>query len=94
LDRTAALAELTQRYFRSHGPAQVQDFVWWSGLTVADARTGLALAGAALAHQIIEGKDYWFDAAARPAGNAATVAHLLSNLAATHPRGCDRWSMR
>ena len=79
LDRTAALAELTRRYFRSHGPAQVQDFVWWSGLTVADARIGLALTGAALAHQVIEGTDYWFDAAAGPAGTAATVAHLLAN---------------
>jgi hypothetical protein len=27
-DRDAALAELTRRYFTSHGPAQVQDCVW------------------------------------------------------------------
>jgi hypothetical protein len=79
LDRPAALAELARRYFRSHGPAQVQDFVWWSGLTVADARTGIALAGAALAHQVLGGKDYWFDAEAGPAGTAAAVAHLLAN---------------
>jgi hypothetical protein len=37
----AALAELARRYFRSHGPATVRDFVWWSGLKVADARRGL-----------------------------------------------------
>jgi hypothetical protein len=79
LERTAAVAELTQRYFRSHGPAQVQDFVWWSGLTVADARTGIALAGAALAHQVLGSKDYWFDAETGPAGSATAVAHLLSN---------------
>jgi hypothetical protein len=79
LERTAALAELTRRYFRSHGPAQVQDFVWWSGLTVADARTGIALAGAALAHRGLGGKDYWFDAEAGPAGTTGAVAHLLSN---------------
>lgn len=79
LDRIDAVAELTRRYFRSHGPAQVQDFVWWSGLTVADAREGIALAGAALAHQLIEGKDYWFDARAGPAGRVAEDAHLLSN---------------
>jgi len=34
LDRDEALAELTMRYFTSHGPATIQDFVWWSGLTV------------------------------------------------------------
>ena len=79
LDRADAVAELTRRYFRSHGPAQVQDFVWWSGLTVADAREGIALAGAALDHQVIEGKDYWFDARAGPAGRVAEDAHLLSN---------------
>jgi hypothetical protein len=35
LARDEALAELTRRYFTSHGPATVQDFAWWSGLTVA-----------------------------------------------------------
>ena len=33
LQRDEALAELSMRYFRSHGPATVRDFVWWSGLT-------------------------------------------------------------
>jgi winged helix DNA-binding protein len=79
LDRNEAVAELTLRYFRSHGPAQVQDFVWWSGLRMADARAGIALAGGALGHQAIEGKDYWFDAAARPLEQATMVAHLLPN---------------
>src|SRR6266849_2170244 len=43
LHRDAAVAELTVRYFRSHGPAQIQDFVWWSGLKMADARAGIAV---------------------------------------------------
>ncbi len=37
-----ALAELTRRYFRSHGPATIKDFVWWSGMTVAQAKAGMA----------------------------------------------------
>jgi hypothetical protein len=77
LDREEALAELTRRYFRSHGPAQIQDFVWWSGLTVADARAGLALAAAELRHYVIEGKDYWLDIAAEPNEPPLPVAHLL-----------------
>ena len=40
-----ALAELVRRYFTSHGPALVQDFVWWSGLRMVDARAGLRVAG-------------------------------------------------
>lgn len=79
LARTEAIAELTRRYFRGHGPAQVQDFAWWSGLTMADTRKGITLAGSALEHQVIDGKDYWFDAEADLAGTAAGVAHLLPN---------------
>lgn len=44
-NRDEALAELTRRYFRSHGPATLQDFVWWSGLTVEDAKRGIAQVG-------------------------------------------------
>lgn len=45
LDRDEALAKLTRRYFMSHGPATLQDFIWWSGLTTSDARRGTELAG-------------------------------------------------
>jgi len=38
LSREEALAELTTRYFRSRGPATLNDFAWWSGLTMADAK--------------------------------------------------------
>ncbi len=79
LDRPEALAELTRRYFRSHGPAQVQDFVWWSGLTVTEARSGLALVAADLEHRDIAGKEYWFGAGASLNATATAVAHLLSN---------------
>lgn len=79
LERAEAVAELTLRYFRSHGPAQIQDFVWWSGLTMADARTGIAVAGASLDHQTVDGKDYWLDAEAPATHLATKVAHLLPN---------------
>ncbi len=79
LDRSQALLELTRRYFRSHGPAQVQDFVWWSGLMAADARTGIAAAGGALERQVVDGKEYWFDAEAGPPPPADSAAHLLPN---------------
>ena len=34
LPREEALAVLATRYFASHGPATLQDFTWWSGLTM------------------------------------------------------------
>jgi len=43
IDRDEALAKLTRRYFGSHGPAGLQDFAWWSGLSAAEAKRGLEL---------------------------------------------------
>jgi hypothetical protein len=79
LEPAEAVAELTLRYFKSHGPAQLQDFAWWSGLTLTDARQGIAAAGKALERQSVGGKEYWFDPGAGRAGDAARAAHLLPN---------------
>ena len=46
LTRDEALATLAERYFTSHGPATLQDFTWWSGLTVADARRAMEMSRA------------------------------------------------
>src|SRR5215472_7212251 len=79
LDRDQALAELTRRYFTSHGPAQLPDFTWWSGLTVADARRGVDLAGPALAREVIDGRPYWRAPAEPPPASGEPAAHLLPN---------------
>ena len=47
LARDEALSELTRRFFTGHGPyATVRDFVWWSGLSVAEQRHSAAAARA------------------------------------------------
>jgi DNA glycosylase AlkZ-like len=61
LDREAALAEIALRYFRSHGPAKLQDFVWWTGLAVRDARAGIASVGPTLSQRIINAQEHWFE---------------------------------
>ncbi|SCG69532.1 Winged helix DNA-binding domain-containing protein [Micromonospora halophytica] len=48
-ERDEALGILALRYFRSHGPSTRQDFAGWTGLTAADARRGIAVAGDGLA---------------------------------------------
>jgi hypothetical protein len=60
IDRDEALAALTKRYFSSHGPAQLQDYVWWSGLTAAEAKRGLEMNKSHLNRQVIDDKMYWF----------------------------------
>jgi hypothetical protein len=73
-DREEGLSRLAERYFRSRGPAQLQDFAWWAGVTLADTRAGVAGAGSSLASEVIGGTRYWFDAGARPRPARATLA--------------------
>ena len=76
LTRDEALAELTRRYFTSHGPATLHDFVWWSGLTVADARHGVELVDRHLRQELIDEKVYLSPRAVK-APKPMHSAHLL-----------------
>ncbi len=79
LDRHEALAEVASRYFTSRGPATLQDFVWWSGLTVADARTGLEMVTTQLMHEVVDGQKYWFSSSASPSNDLSQTVYLLPN---------------
>lgn len=71
-----ALAELTRRYFASHGPASLADFVWWSGLSRNDARRGIALLGREIKTIEIAQSIYWISrSASKPL--RSIDAHLL-----------------
>jgi hypothetical protein len=78
LERDEALPELARRYFTSRGPATLQDFVWWSGLTMADARAGIEAIEPQLARETVDGRTYWF-AGAAPAKGGSGAAYLLPN---------------
>jgi hypothetical protein len=79
MDRDAALAELARRYFTSHGPATLRDYVWWSGLTVRDAKAGIELASASLVHDDVDGFRFWSADRRIPKTGASPRAHLLPN---------------
>ena len=68
LDRDEALGEFVTRYFRSHGPATIRDFAWWSSTTLGEARRGLAIAGDSLASFERDGENYHFAAEAAEPG--------------------------
>ena len=76
LTHDEALGELAARYFASHGPATLADFVWWSGLTTDDARRGIGLVK--LEKVLVDETIYWSTTSATPAApRAAPSAHLL-----------------
>jgi Winged helix DNA-binding domain len=77
LPREQALAALCLRYFQSHGPALAQDFAWWSGLTVADARAAIASC-AELQQVVVEGRTF-FALPARRVAPKRPLVHLLPN---------------
>lgn len=54
-----AMADLARRYFRSHGPATLEDFAWWAGITLKEARSAIGGAGETLAKHDIGGVDFW-----------------------------------
>ena len=77
--RDEALLDLTRRYFATRGPATAQDFAWWSGLTVADARRGTDMAGAALEREVIDDRTYWSDPSVRTPAWRSPKVFLLPN---------------
>ncbi len=58
-DREKALKDLAIRYFNSHGPATLEDYVWWSGLKVSDAKLGMEMVKSRLSAEEAGGKTYY-----------------------------------
>lgn len=77
ISRDEALAQLARRYFLSHGPATLQDFAWWSGLTAADAQESLDAVRSSIASETIGNKTYWFADEDASTSRSGPGAHLL-----------------
>ncbi|NJN96892.1 MAG: winged helix DNA-binding domain-containing protein [Anaerolineales bacterium] len=58
-ERDEALAELARRYFIGHGPATIHDLARWAGLTLTDARVGLAQVKTQLRQETVNDQTYW-----------------------------------
>jgi hypothetical protein len=82
LRRDEALATLASRFLTSHGPATIRDFVWWSGLTTADAKRGLEMIKAR--REDVGDRTYWSSVSGKAGlvrgglrGAMHETAHLL-----------------
>jgi hypothetical protein len=78
LSREESLAALAGRFATSRGPVTAHDLARWAGITVADARRGLAAADGLVAEDIA-GSEHWVAAdEERPAPAARRRAYLLA----------------
>jgi hypothetical protein len=78
LSHDEAIFKLAHRYFISHGPATLQDFIWWSGLAPDEARAGLESVRAALREEKIDNQIYWMSRDA-PGKIKSSGTYLLPN---------------
>ncbi|MDE1851392.1 MAG: AlkZ family DNA glycosylase [Candidatus Micrarchaeota archaeon] len=77
MERDDALKELARRYFSSHGPATVKDYVWWSGLKVSEAMEGIGKASGDIKTEEVKGVTYYFPKKMPRQNGNTRNAHLL-----------------
>lgn len=78
LTHEESLAKLATKYFLSHGPAQIKDFSWWSGLTIKGATEAVDSIKSKLIHEEIDGKTFWFANSTKINKPKPNTAYLLS----------------
>ena len=76
LSAEQAQTELARQYFTSRGPATIKDYIWWSGLTVKDAKAGIENVGSDIREETIDGKTYYMSKKISKPDNEQSV-HLL-----------------
>ena len=77
LERDTALHTLAKRYFTTRGPASLDDFAWWSGLTKTDAKAAISSLGSSVDTEAIAGRSYWFPHTKSVAPSRTPLARLL-----------------
>lgn len=72
-----AMQRLALSYFRSRGPATLQDFITWSGMPITAARRALESVASQLQSRTIDEQTYWFDRELDPVGSKPDALYLL-----------------
>lgn len=77
LTKDEALARLARSYFRSHAPTVLQDFIWWSGLPVSEAKQAIYLIESELTVEQWNGQTWYIHSSSRTRGEVSGCLHLL-----------------
>ena len=77
ISKEEALGKLARTYFRSHGPATLEDFVWWSGLNIGDCKKGMEAIREELLEERHKGLSFYIHQDSRTRGFRSGCVHLL-----------------
>lgn len=78
LTREEGIAEMARRFFTGHGPATVYDYANWLGITLTEARAGIAEVRHGLERFDFDGHEYFYVPSARAeVAYPAPHVHLL-----------------
>lgn len=59
ITKEEALERLARKYFSSHAPATIQDFAWWSGLSLTECKLALKFIKPDFVCETINGRNFW-----------------------------------
>lgn len=77
LAKDESLARLARSYFRSHSPAVLQDFIWWSGLSTSEAKQAIYLIESELAVEQWNDQTWYVHSDCRTRGKISDSLCLL-----------------
>lgn len=77
ITKEEALTKLAIIFFRSHGPATLEDFVWWNGLNIGDCRKGMEAIRDELTAERWKGLTFHLHQDSRTRGFRSGCVHLL-----------------
>ena len=77
ISRDEALKKLAEKYFSSHCPATIADFIWWSGLPVKDGKNALEMIKKDFVSETIGDETYWLPASFTSIDISKSSAYLL-----------------
>ena len=77
LNNDEAMALLTRKYFQSHSPATLEDFIWWTGMNAGECLRGIAALGSELRTERWNDTEFYIHENARIRGFRSGSALLL-----------------
>ena len=72
-----ALAGLARKYFRSHSPASLEDFHWWTGLPLTQCRKAIESIASEIEETLVEDQRMFIHPALRPIAPLSPEVILL-----------------